>query len=351
MVEYSSIDKLLHRLALGSRVRAEVLHDMERSAFLKSAPSDEGSHVFVSGLARAGTTILMREIHGSGEFGSLTYADMPFVLAPNLWNRLSAKGRRAGIRAERAHGDGIEVDFHSPEALDEVYWRVFSGSDYIHADRLVPHAPSDEQIEGYRDLIRLVLRRTGKSRYLSKNNNHLLRLASLATAFPDAVILIPIRDPLAHARSLLNQHKRFLGSDAFTRDYMGWLAHHEFGATHRPFAWDGARVTGDPLRLDYWLESWVATHRRIERLEREHDNIQLIPQDALTSDPAVWPAVARRIGIAPAPLKEIRSISNRSAPQGNGDPTDDAVPDVALTDAATSLYRTLGARARQSLAV
>ena len=108
MTEYSPLDKLLHHLALGSRMSAELLHDVERNVFLKSAPLDEGRHVFVTGLARAGTTIVMREIHGSGAFGSLTYADMPFVLAPNLWHLLSAKGTKPGIRTERAHGDGIK---------------------------------------------------------------------------------------------------------------------------------------------------------------------------------------------------------------------------------------------------
>jgi hypothetical protein len=324
-------------------MRAEVLHDLERGAFLKSAPPDGGRHVFVCGLARAGTTILMREIHGSGEFGSLTYADMPFVLAPNFWQRLSANGGKAGAKAERAHGDGIEVDFHSPEALDEVYWRIFSGGDYILADRLVPHVPDEELFAGYRDLIRLVLRRTSKTRYLSKNNNHLLRLESLAKAFPDSVILVPIRDPIEHARSLLNQHKRFIGSDPFTRAYMGWLGHHEFGDTHRPFAWDGAAVVGDALGLDYWLAQWIAAHRRIEALEREHANVQLVPFHALTSDPRIWPAIARRIGIAPAPLKEIRCSPSKSAGEQPGCPSEEARAE------ATRLYRRLYDRARQSL--
>ena len=308
MPDYSSLDRLLHRLVLGSQFRAEMFHDIERGAFLKSSPEDNGRHVFVTGLARAGTTILMREIYGSGDFGSLTYADMPFVLAPNFWNRVSAKGRAAGPRVERAHGDGIEVDFNSPEALDEVYWRVFTGEDYILPDRLVPYVPDSEQMAGYRDLVRLVLRRTGAARYLSKNNNNLLRLAPLAEAFPDAVILVPIRNPIDHARSLLGQHRRFLDSDKFTRDYMGWLAHYEFGADHRPFAWDGT-IPGDPTHLDYWLGCWTAAHRRIQALEREHANIQLVPYDALTSDVAVWPAVAEKIGIEPTQLKEIRLSS------------------------------------------
>ena len=342
MVDYSPLDKFLHSLALGSTVRAEVLHDMERAAFLKSAPSDHGRHVFVTGLARAGTTILMREIHGSGDFGSLTYADMPFVLAPNLWLRLSGKGRKSGPRAERAHGDGIEVDFNSPEALDEVYWRNFAGVDYILPDRLIPHAPSDEQMAGYRDLIRLVLRRTGKSRYLSKNNNHLLRLESLARAFRDSVILIPVRDPLDHARSLLNQHRRFLGGDPFTRSYMGWLGHHEFGSTHRPFAWDGATTGGDPQTLDYWLAQWTAAHRRIEKLDLEHENIQLVPYQSLISEADTWPAVARRIGIVSTPLREIRFGAGRKA---SGEPAAGVV-----TAEVTELYQRLDRRARETLA-
>ena len=43
----------------------------------------------------------------------------------------------------------------------------------------------------------------GRTRYLSKNNNNILRLPALARAFPQALILIPFRDPLTHAASLL----------------------------------------------------------------------------------------------------------------------------------------------------
>ena len=342
MPDYSQLDKVLHRLALGSPARAEMLHDMERGVFLKSSPHDDGRHVFVTGLARAGTTILMREIYRSGAFGSLTYADMPFVLAPNLWNRLSAKGRKAGPRTERAHGDGIEVDFNSPEALDEVYWRVFSSGDYILPDRLVPHVPDEDQMGGYRDFIRLVLRRTDKTRYLSKNNNNLLRLASLAKAFPQSVFLVPVRNPIDHARSLLNQHRRFLDADKFTRDYMGWLAHHEFGGDHRPFAWDRAVIKGDPQNLGYWLNCWIAAHRRIEALESENENIQLVPYGALTSDNAVWSAVTRRIGIERTQPMEIRLSVEGKSPR---------TPDEPACGEALDLYQQLNERARQSLGV
>ncbi len=311
MADYSALDRLLHRLALASPVMAEMMHDMERGMFLKSVPADTGNHVFVTGLARAGSTILMREIHRTGQFGSLTYADMPFVLAPNLWAKLSSRGQKPGVKAERAHGDGIEVDTQSPEALDEVYWRIFDGKAYIGTDGLRPHAPDADLIAGYRDLIRLVLKKTARARYVSKNNNNILRLAPLAAALPDAQFLVPLRQPLDHAASLLNQHERFLNADAFTRDYMIWLGHHEFGVTHRPFLFGGA-VAGDPLTLDYWLHRWIAAHSALDQSEAGSPNICFVPYEALSADPAVWQAVAARIGVVAGAAQELRSVKDKA---------------------------------------
>ncbi len=310
-----------------------MLHDIERARFLKSSPEDGGRHVFVTGLARAGTTILMREIHRTGAFGSLTYADMPFVLAPNLWAQISRKGQKPGVRAERAHGDGIEVDTQSPEALDEVYWRVFDGRSYIAADGLTPDAPEEDRIDGYRDLMRLVMRRTGTGRYVSKNNNNILRLPALAAAMPEAVFLVPLRRPLDHAESLLAQHKRFLDADAFTQDYMTWLGHHEFGATHRPFLFDG-RPAGDPLTLDYWLAVWLAAYRALDTAEAGAENILFVPYEALSADPAVWHAVAERIGVTPAAAGELRPITSKPA----------GPHDASLAAEAEALHRKLSAR-------
>lgn len=317
MADYSALDKLLHHLALGSAMRAEMIHDIEKSMFLKAAPPDEGRHVFVCGLARAGTTILMREIHGSGAFGSLTYADMPFTLAPNLWRKISARGADAGEKRERAHGDGIAVDQQSPEALDEVYWRVFAGKDYIRNNSLTPHKPDRDQIASYRDLIRLVLLRTGKTRYLSKNNNMILRLPALAKAMPDSTFLVPVRDPVSHAMSLLSQHRRFADAEAFTQKYMQWLGHHEFGATHRPFAWDGEEISGDPNTPDYWLARWLAAHKVLIDVTRTQPNVVIAPSDDLARNPALWPAIAARIGIEAKPLQEIRALPERKTPEIN----------------------------------
>jgi len=230
---YSFASKVLHHLALGNRALAEASFDVEQSLYASPASqADEGRHVFVAGLARAGTTILMRSLYETGLFRSLTYRDMPFVLAPNLWRAVSRHSRREAVPSERAHGDGILVDFDSPEALEEVFWRVFCRDDYIRSDQLIPMQADDEIVAKFRAYIRVILKGGETRRYLSKNNNNILRLSSIAAAFPAAAILIPFRDPVQHAGSLLRQHRHFLAvheADPFSRRYMTWLAHHEIG--------------------------------------------------------------------------------------------------------------------------
>ena len=327
----------MHRVALGGLAR--VFHDMERGSYLKDAPKGDGRHVFVTGLARAGTTILMREIHGSGAFGSLTYADMPFVLAPNTWRKLAGK-KDAGTKAERAHGDGIEVDVDSPEALEEPFWRVKCGGDYLKADGLVPHTPSAEVMDEYADYIRLILRHTGNDRYLCKNNNNILRLGALADRFGEAVFLVPIREPLQHALSLLRQHERFVGTDAFTAKYMKWLAHHEFGADQRPFVF-GQRPVGGPETFDYWLSMWVNAYRHLQAVAEGRPNVVFVPFEALTCEAGVWEAVAQRVGISGASAQELKVIA----------PRDPGPHDEALGADAAALYLDIATQARVALGV
>ena len=322
---YNVAERALHRLALGSTPIAELTFDLNAMlSAVDGKDTQDGRHVFVSGLARAGTTIIMRRLHETGLFRSLTYRDMPFVLCPNLWERLSARSRRDMATVERAHGDRIMVNVDSPEALDEVFWRVFAGSDYIRPDHLRPHAADPELMGKFRLYVSCILRSgghgTGK-RYLSKNNNNILRLGSLRSAFPRSVILIPFRDPLQHALSLLNQHLKFSRiqqEDSFARSYMTWLAHHEFGLEHRPFWFD----SGQPFRrsthpdgsINYWLETWIRTYGHVQ--ERRPANSLLVCYEDLCSSPAAWEAILARIGIEDLPASDqpFSRAEDRAAP-------------------------------------
>lgn len=267
--DYGTTSKLLHRLALAAPFVAQASHDLESMLNRQVSVSKSGEHVFVAGLARAGTTVLMRSLYQSGQFRSLTYRDMPFVLMPKTWAGISSLFRRHKAEEERAHGDRVTVNFDSPEAFEEVFWRSFCSDDYIFNDALKPHQPDDETIGQFRRFVGNVLATDesgGQKRYLSKNNNNLLRLSAIAEAFPKAAIFIPFREPLQHALSLKKQHALFLKThteDRFALDYMNWLGHHEFGGNHRPFRFsESGLVLEDytPDSLDYWLCCWADSY-------------------------------------------------------------------------------------------
>ena len=239
---------------------------------MPTAPSELVSdrHVFVSGLARAGTSVLMRKFHATGNYHSLTYRDMPFVLAPNLWKKFTAISKRQIEDSERAHGDNLQVNLDTPECFDEVFWRVFSGDDYIQPHSMAPYQPEDHVIEQFRQYVNAVLYSSGaqSKRYLSKNNNNLLRLPAITASLPNALILVPYREPIQHANSLRQQHLNFCNlqaADKFTLSYMSWLGHHEFGLGHIPFQFDNANHRyKQPDNINYWLQLWCSTYSWIE---------------------------------------------------------------------------------------
>jgi hypothetical protein len=292
---YGKLEQWLHWLALEPAVVRQLAFDLERSFVGTQPPSAADGSVYVCGLARSGTTMLLRILDQPGDFQSLAYRDMPFVLAPNLWRRITQYFPRSAAPAERAHGDGILVDFDSPEGFEEVFWRTFGGT------AAPPYCvgcddPSAETLAAFAEYRAMVTQRSAaanspgqaRPRYLSKNNNNLLRLHSLSMD-PTATLLLVYRDPLSTARSSLRQHQRFCASqrlDPFSRRYMGWLSHHEFGLDHRPlcFAVSGMNPAYEPSSLDYWLDYWNAVYQHV--LAQPGLRLHLLNHGALCADPA-----------------------------------------------------------------
>ena len=301
--DYGFADRLLHHFALRSTHIQQMSFTIDQMLNETDHEAVRGkAHVFVSGLARAGTTALMRLFYATGRFCSLTYRDMPFPLSPHLWRNIQGTSSKESVIKERAHGDGLQVDYDSPEALEEIFWRVFCGRQYILPDRLVPMEAEAEVIEFFQQYIAAVLEVNHIDRYLSKNNNNILRLASIHAAFPNAVIIIPYRDPFQQSLSLYHQHLRFVQAhreNKFSKSYMKWLVHHEFGSDHRFFDVSNRQSVRTPDEPGYWLDQWVNVYRFLlnETRDKNVNTIFVEYEKLCNKSEYVWGVLAKHAAL------------------------------------------------------
>jgi hypothetical protein len=300
---YSFLSRTLHHLILGNNFILEMLHDLEASIYKNKINNNKlKKHIFICGLARSGTTILMKSLYETNEFASLTYRDMPFIILPNLWSKISSRIKK-GEDKIRAHNDRILVNIDSPEALDEIFWRVKLQHQYIFPNKLLVHKVDEFTINEYINFISLILYKYKKEFYISKNNNNLLRIESIAEAFPNSLFLVPFRDPFQQSYSLLTQHKNFINlqtEDKFVKNYMTYLVHHEFGIDHRPYDFGTKnKIETNRDSIEYWLEQWINAYEYISQEKFiKNKNIVYINYENLCKNPQkIFDYISKRINL------------------------------------------------------
>jgi hypothetical protein len=286
--------------------------------------------VYIAGLARSGTTLLLECLAAHPEVATHRYRDFPFLFTPYAWHRfLEVAGRRRHAPAERTHGDGIMVTPESPEAFEEVLWMHFfpdvrDGS----ASTLPGTAAQRARFQRfYAEHVRKLLLARGRRRYVAKGNGNVPRLAYLGEVFPAARFLLPVREPAAHIASLMEQHQRFARAQTASRGVRAHLrraGHFEFGLDRRvPHLGDAGRReailsawrAGEEARG--WALLWDYQHRFVcDLLESNsslgararvvlHESLRRHPREMLgelfafcelASDAVPVPAMADRIG-------------------------------------------------------
>lgn len=196
--------------------------------------------IYITGLARSGSTILLELLASHPDTATHTYRDFPLVHIPVWWNWfLDNAGNRKEELVERTHKDGIYVTQESPEAMEEVVWMAFFPVCHDPSVSNVFHRSdgTEKFKEFYYAHIRKILLLRDGIRYLAKGNYNISRLEYLHSLMPEARFIIPVRDPIGHTASLLKQHRLFC--DAETKDprvlnYMRRSGHFEFGLDRRP---------------------------------------------------------------------------------------------------------------------
>jgi hypothetical protein len=290
-VNYGKLDRLLHRVAFSTPAVQLTAADMEKAAFGKIYNGIKAeAPIFITSLPRAGTTLMLEVLHRFPAMATHTYRDMPFVMAPLLWARLSNSFKKDATLVERAHGDGMQVGFDSPEAFEEILWRTFYPEKY-HREGIALWAADDKNEEARLFFVEhmqkiIALRQPelkSEGRYISKNNGNIGRLDLIEKMFPDASVIVPLRHPIEHAASLWRQHLNFLKmqeNDPFIKRYMADIGHFDFGEQHRPILFPLAEELispHDPLTLDYWMAYWIAAFAYV--LERK-DKVILLSYEA-----------------------------------------------------------------------
>ncbi|MEL7397511.1 MAG: sulfotransferase [Pseudomonadota bacterium] len=307
--QYSSGDQSVHIFAFSSPSVLKGASWIEDRFIGKPDQTASDTPIFITSLARGGTTAFLNAMHNIPDVATHLYRDMPFLTSPTLWNRLAGGEKRAVERHERAHGDGLEIDLDTPEAFEEVIWKMYWPEKYRDGIDLWrsedDRKPDAERFLGHHmDKLVQARQRQGRSearRYCSKNNANIGRIPYLRAAFPEGKIVVVVRRPETHAASLFRQHHNFLKrhqEDAFVQRYMRDIGHFEFGQLHKPILFPGfAPDTYDPVSEDYWLNYWIKAFAHV--LHHKDDCVFVLQDDLRTNAQDTMQRTCVEVGLDP----------------------------------------------------
>ncbi len=335
--DYSYWSKLIHAMVLDNYSVEKFLLKKELKKLPEAGEGTERPFVIVSGLARSGTTALTNLLYDPKDFHSISYANMPFLMAPRFWKRFYNPTQ--GKMKERAHGDRVLFSEKSIEALEEHFFKAHLNDSYIHDSSLDVHEVEEELAQKYRKYQQLFKEDAEDTVYLAKNNNFILRYESMKKHCDSMSLIMIFRDPVDHAFSLNKQHVNFVQQqteDPFVLDYMNWLGHYEFGLNHKVFdlGTQNSAQNHSPDSLNYWLAIWVNYHNYLLQY-LDDKNLHLVHYDDFLHKPdALKTQLSERIGVAMT--VETQDKFNKSP-----SPKDLSSVEPALLNEAKKLYEEL----------
>ena len=84
MGNYSFLDQILNKQFLGNNQLANYLYQRILNKNFSKDSLSKKQHIFITGLARSGTTAILNQLYESNQLCSFLYKHMPFILAPKL---------------------------------------------------------------------------------------------------------------------------------------------------------------------------------------------------------------------------------------------------------------------------
>lgn len=195
--------------------------------------------IYVTGMARTGTTITLETLSRHEDVATHRYLDMAQPFLPYLWHHMARRlPLPAATAQERICLDRIMVTRDSPEAVEEALWmRYFPRLHDEAVPAVLGRETSCPRFEaGYAAHIGKLLLARGRPRYLSKSDDNLTRLAYLVRLFPGARFIVMVRQPELHFASWMKQHQlyeRLQAHDPRWFQAIRTIGHHAFGRDQR----------------------------------------------------------------------------------------------------------------------
>jgi hypothetical protein len=242
--------------------------------------------IYVAGLARSGTSILIEILASHPHVATHQYRDFPFLFIPYWWRQTLDRSAPATTEArERAHGDRLMVTPQSPEAMEEVLWMAYFRRIHDGSSALNGQASNPKFERFYKDHIGKLLFISKRTRYAAKGNYNLTRLEYLLRLFPDARFILPVRSPRDHIASLMKQHKLF-GSAAAEHPrsvaHLDRVGHFEFGKHRRCINPDSDSKVVESIEALWrngeeargWARYWASLYRWVLARLEENESLR-----------------------------------------------------------------------------
>jgi hypothetical protein len=210
------------------------------------------------------------------------YMDMVMSYTPYMTKMLADILPTFRQPVERMHQDGLMVNKHSPEVVEEQFWQMFFPAHVQEeSQNIIDHRMHHDKFEQfYKTHIQKLLIRQGASRFATKNNYNISRLEYLLSLFPDAKFVILVRNPIYHIASLVKQDLIFRAMEKHDPRLLHWISiigHREFGSIKKAINLDNTDVVNeikrcwkeDTSHVKGWAIYWNAVYGYVHRLLRD----------------------------------------------------------------------------------
>lgn len=258
------------------------------------------SPVYITGLARSGTTITLEFLAKQKDIASHTYSDFPFIYTPYLSNKIFRFFNKDTKLKERAHLDRIKVNNYSPESFEEIIWaRFFENLHDVTQPNILDKQVNNKDFEiFYKNHIRKLLLAKKRNKYISKSNYNITRLSYLKSLFNDLRVIIMIRNPVDFISSSIKQDNLFCNQQKENikkLHHTNMTQHFEFGLNKIPVNFGDNQISKKILdklndkdsSIEGWSEYWDEAYKFVIKLKEDEflkDNIKIFSYEDLCNN-------------------------------------------------------------------